>query len=85
MLKDKTKWYGVVSAGVFIVTSIYLNVKWEFESAQVAGWLALITILAAIATLILGLLSLPRWQSFFALGVFVYALYWFTKPAYMIP
>ncbi len=85
MVRDKIKWYGVVSGGVFIAISTYLNVKWEFESGKVAGRLALIAILAATATLILGLLSLPRWQSFFALAVFVYALYWFSKPAYMIP
>lgn len=84
-LRDRIKWYGVVSGGLFIATSTYLNVKWVFESGRVAGRWYLIAILSALATLLLGLLSLPRWQSFFALAVFAYAIYWFSQPAYVIP
>jgi hypothetical protein len=84
-LRDRVKWYGVVSGGFFIATSTYLHMRWVFESGRVAGRWYLIAILAALATLLLGLLSLPRWQSFFALAVFGYAIYWFSQPAYVIP
>lgn len=84
-LKDKVKWYGVVSGMLFIAVSTYLRMRVVFESSTVAQLLYLSATLAALLTLILGLLSLPRWQSFFALAVFVYALYWWSKPAYAIP
>jgi hypothetical protein len=84
-VRDKTKWYGVVSGGAFIAISTYLRVKWIFDSGKVAGTLYLIAIVTALLTLVLGLLSLPRWQSFFALAVFGYAVYWFSKPAYVLP
>lgn len=84
-LRDRIKWYGLVSGGLFIATSTYLHVKWVFESGKVAGRLYFIAMVTALTTLLLGLLSLPRWQSFFALAVFGYAVYWFSQPAYVIP
>ena len=84
-LKDRVKWYAVVSAGLFLASSTYLHVKWVFEFGTVAGGLASLATLSALTTLVLGLLSLPRWQSFFALAVFAYSIYWHTQPAYAIP
>ena len=84
-LKDRVKWYAVVSAGLFLASSTYLHVKWVFEFGNVAGGLASLATLSALTTLVLGLLSLPRWQSYFALAVFAYSIYWHTQPAYAIP
>jgi hypothetical protein len=84
-LRDKIKWLGIVSGTLFIIISTYLRVKFVFESGSVADFLYLSASLAALLTLILGLLSLPRWQSFVALTIFVYALYWWSRPAYAIP
>ena len=84
-LKDRVKWFAMISAGVFLASSTYLHVKWVFESGNhAARWYGLAT-LSALTTLVLGALSLPRWQSFFALAVFAYAIYWHTQPAYAIP
>jgi hypothetical protein len=84
-LKDKVKWYGIVSGVLFIGGSTYLHVKFVFESGNVAQLLYLSTTLAALLTLVLGVLSFPRWQSFVALTIFVYAVYWLSQPAYAIP
>jgi hypothetical protein len=84
-MKEKVKWYGVVSGCVFLVVSTYLDVKIVFEDNRIAILLLLTSIISALSTLVFGLMSLPRWQSFFAIAVFGYALYWFTQPAHGIP
>ena len=84
-MKEKVKWYGVVSGCVFLVVSTKLHVKYVFEDTRIANFLLLTSIISALLTMVFGLMSLPRWQSFFAIAVFGYALYWFTQPAYAIP
>lgn len=85
-LKDRVKWYALASGCVFLALSTYVKyVKVVFYYAEEANGYMRSALLAAIATLVLGLMSLPRWQSFFALAVVVYALYWFSRPAYAIP
>jgi hypothetical protein len=85
MLKDKLKWYGVIAGWIFLVISTYVNVKHVFWSGTEARTLQQVAALAAFLTLIFGLLSLPRWQSFFALAVVVYAGYWLTHVVVAIP
>jgi hypothetical protein len=84
-LKDKVKWYGVISGCVFLTISTYISVKHVFWNAGIARLLEYFALVAALLALGLGLLSLPRWQSFFALAIVAYALYWFTHAAIAVP
>lgn len=84
--KDKIKWAAFISACAFLVVSTYIKyIKIVIYYAEEACFYMLLVEVAALATLVLGLLSLPRWQSFFALLTCGYALYWFSQPAYGIP
>ena len=80
--KEKARWLGLVSGGIFLTINIYLRVKFVFESGNFAGTLVLIAYLAAVSTLAFGIVSFPHWQSFISLVVFAYALYWalFMRP-----
>jgi len=84
-LKDRIKWYGLISGCVFLGASTYLHAKYVFRDTRVANALLLTAMASAPLSLILGLMSLPRWQSLFTLAVVMYALYWFTQPPYAIP
>ena len=83
-LNQRAKWYGVISAWVFLAASTYLHVIYIFDDTTLPGLLVMVALVSAFFTLIFGLLSLPRWQSFFSLAIFGYALYWFSQPAYGI-
>lgn len=85
LLKDRVKWYGVLTAGVFLAISIYMQVKYIFHDADLARFLEKTALVAAFLTLVFGVMALPRWQSFFALAVAAYAAYWFTQPPFGIP
>lgn len=85
LLKDRVKWYGVISACIFLAVSTYMRVKYIFWDVKLARFLEMSALVAASLALIFGLLSLPRWQSFFALAVVGYAIYWFTQPPFGIP
>lgn len=85
MLKDRVKWYGVISGWAFLAVSTYVSVRHVFWDGATARALQLLAAAAAALTLIFGLLSLPRWQSFFALAVVGYALYWLTHVVVAIP
>ena len=84
-LREKSKWWCLVSGTVFIAISSYMRMKFIFDSGNNAGALLLLALFAASFTLALGLLSLPRWQSFVALAICGYAMYWFfSVPIYAI-
>ena len=85
LVKDKVKWYGVISGWVFLAVSTYVSVKHVFWDSSAARSLQHLAAVAALLTLIFGLLSLPRWQSFFALAVVGYALYWLTHVVIAVP
>lgn len=78
MLKDRVKWYGVISAWLFLAISTFVSVKHVFWDGRVVRFLEFSALVAALLTLIFGLISLPRWPSFFALAVVAYALYWLS-------
>jgi hypothetical protein len=79
------KWYAVFGAGMFLVISTYVSIKHVFWSGATATLLQQFAFVAALVALIFGLLSLPRWQSFFALAVVAYAFYWLTHIKVAIP
>jgi hypothetical protein len=78
--REKSKWWCLATASVFIVVSSYMRMKFIFEWGNNGGALLLLALISACVTLILGLISLPRWQSFVALAVCCYAVYWSTLP-----
>jgi hypothetical protein len=66
--------------------STYIKyVKVAYPFAEEASFHMRLAELTALLSLVLGVMALPRWQSFFALAVFAYAFYWFSHPIYVIP
>jgi hypothetical protein len=74
-LKDGAKWYGLATGVLFLILSTYMRVKFVFDSGDFAGALLMVLIGLAVLTLLFGVLSLPRWQSWIALAVSGYAFY----------
>jgi hypothetical protein len=85
MLKDKVKWWGAISGCIFLGVSTYVSVRHVFWDGNTARILQRVALGAAGLTLVFGLLALPRWQSFFALAVVVYAMYWLTHVVIAVP
>lgn len=83
-IADRTKWLGLLSGAVFLGVSSYMRWEFVFGSGNTGGMLLLIALIAAALTFILGLLSLPRWQSFVALAIVAYSIYWLSGPTYAI-
>jgi hypothetical protein len=77
-LKEKAKWWGLASGALFLVISAYMQKKFIFDSGNTAGLLLLVAMIAAVITLVLGILSLPKWQGFVALAIAAYAIYWLS-------
>ena len=80
-MKAGVEWYGVVSACVFLAVSTYVQMTWVFYGV-VGRFLNHLEFTAALASLIFGLLTLPRWQSIVALAVWGYSFYRFSQPAF---
>ena len=79
--KEKAKWLGLVTGGLFLVVSTYLekyviNDTNFFDRANFAATLQLSAVVFALATLLFGATSFPQWQSIIAILIFAYALYW---------
>lgn len=74
--KAKAKWWCLASGALFLVISGYMQKKFIFESGTTAGRFLLVAMIAALFTLVLGIVSLPRWQGFVALVIAAYATYW---------
>jgi hypothetical protein len=77
-LRDRSRWWCLVFGLLFLVINIEMRVIVVFASGNDGGMLLLISLGAVILSLILGILALPRWQGFVALGIFAYAVYWLT-------
>ena len=82
--KVNAKWLCLATGMIFLLISSYMRIKHVFEDGNAAALLQLVALVAALATLILALLSLPRWQSFVALAIFAYAIYWISESTYAI-
>ena len=79
-VKDKAKWYGVVSACVFMVASTYMLRTAVFYDTRLPWIIFYLEFTTALSSLIFGLLSFPKWQSYVALAVWVYSFYRFSEP-----
>ncbi len=76
MNKDIRKWICVFFAFVFLISSTSMSIQQTFYSDVILGNLSFVSIVSSFLTLVFALSSLPRWQSFFGLAVFVYSIIW---------
>ena len=78
------EWHGVISACVFLIVSTYMLTTFAFVDVTLPRILNSLEFVSALAALIFGLLSFPKWQSYFALAVWAYSFYRFSQPAFGI-
>ena len=83
-MRPSVGWYGVISACVFLVVSTYMLTTVAFYDVTLPRILNSLEFVSALAALFFGLLSFPRWQSYFALAVWAYSFYRFSQPAFGI-
>ncbi len=81
-VKDEAKWYGVASAGVFLIVSTYMLTTFAFYDSTLPRILCYLEFTSALGALIFGLLTFPKWQSYFALAVWLYSFYRLSQPAF---
>ena len=80
-----SKWLSQISAAIALITIIFVKSKFVFDSGNTAGNLILISIIAALLALVLGIVSLPRWQGLVAIAIFSYVAYCILfTPIYVI-
>jgi len=53
-----------------------MSIQNTFYSDAILGNLTIIGIVISFSTFVFALSSLPRWQSFFGLAVFLYSIIW---------
>ena len=85
--QDWFDWYGLLSGSMFLgLSTLMCNpFVFLFESIILIRALAVVALTLAILTVIFGLVTVPRWQGWIAIGVFAYAIYWvFFMPIYGI-
>jgi hypothetical protein len=83
-IKEKAKWWGLIFSVIFLGISSYMRWKYVFESANTGGMFWLASLIIILMTLVCGVLALPRWQSFVALAVVIYSVYWLSGPLYAV-
>lgn len=76
MDKDVRKWICVFFAFIFLISSTSMSIQGTFHSDVILINLSRTAFLSSLLTLIFALSSLPRWQSFFGLAVFIYSIIW---------
>jgi hypothetical protein len=82
--KGYTRWGSQFGGAAFLIIWSYLQGTYVFVDTYYASKLVMLSFIAYLITIVLGLLSLPRWQGFVALAICAYATYWFTTPPYAI-
>lgn len=83
-IREKAKWWCLFAGSVFLSASSYLKAVYVFTFTTLPSLLLLIALLAATLTLVFGVLAFPRWQSYVAITICGYAIYWMTLPPYAI-
>ena len=73
--KRHSKWLSQVSAAASLITTVFVQSKFIFESGNTAGKLVIISMITAVFSFIFGVASLPHWQGFVALAIFSYVAY----------
>ncbi len=74
-LKTHSKWLSQICAATSLIVIVFVKSKFVFVSGNFAGTLVLISLIAALFTLVFGFIALPKWQGFVALGIFGYIAY----------
>ncbi len=83
--REHSKWLSQVSAAVSLIIVVFIRSKFIFESGNTAGTLLLVAMITSFLTLVFGVASLPRWQGFVALAIFVLVAYFILfEPLYGI-
>ena len=79
--------YALVINGLTAGLLIYVRTEFVFERANQAGMLLLLIMLGLVLSLALGLIGLPRLESFVALLIFVITSLFFlaAAPLYVVP
>ena len=77
-LRQRSRWWSLVFGLLFLIINIEMRVIFVFASGNDGTLLLLISLVAVMLSLVLGILALPRWQGFVALGIFAYAVCWLT-------
>jgi hypothetical protein len=75
-LKKYSPWLSQASAAVSLLIVVFMRIKFVFDSGNTAGMLLLIAMLTSLLTLVFGVVALPRWQGFVALGIFGLVAYY---------
>jgi hypothetical protein len=84
--RDRIKWWSVGSGALFMAISSYMRLKWGFNYCEEgAGVWQLIAFATGLVTLCLVILTLPKWQSWVGIAVLLYAFYWLSNNACMLP
>ncbi len=63
---------------VVLISSTSISIQNTFYSDVILGNLTIVGFVSSFLTFVFALSSLPRWQSFFGLAVFVYSIIWET-------
>jgi len=85
-LRDRAGTYGL-GISVFAAALLgYIRGEYVFQDASQAGFLVDLDGIALLVALVLGLIGLPRLQSFIGLFVFTLAgiVYCFSRPLYTV-
>ena len=74
-VKRCAPWLSQLTAVLALVLIAFVRGKYAFVFGNTAGMLLLMATIAAVITLILGIVALPRWQGFVAPAVFCVVAY----------
>lgn len=74
-IKQLCPWLSQFTAVTALILIAFVRGQYAFVFGNTAGLLLLAATVAAVLTLVLGILSLPRWQGFVALAAFSFVAY----------
>ncbi|HEX5706075.1 MAG TPA: hypothetical protein VFX96_02185 [Pyrinomonadaceae bacterium] len=83
VFRNRAAWASQVTGAMFLVISAFMQGRQVFW--YWGRWFERAAVIAALLTLALGLIALPRWQGFVAIAIFAYAVYWMSGTVYAVP
>ena len=85
IFQEYSKWLSQLTGAISLTIIVFIRSKFVFESGNSAVRLVWVAIIASLFTLIFGIASLPRWQGFVALSIFVLVVYFILfEPLYAL-
>jgi hypothetical protein len=84
VFRDKAQWVALFSGSIIFAGQWFLHVRYvKFENSTYVDHtppvLNLLGLVLTLSTLLLGLITLPRWQSFLALLAFLWVTFIFVQ------